>query len=721
MIQIKLLNRLRIFSKFDKLGNYELTTSLFLSVLAFFTLCFYNLARLGFESHHSEIYSIGGIISFILMTPWAYSILFKNKSSESLSGESALITLAALIVIILTSFTVDYIGFFALHLLIGLGYLFFLSGLITFLRTQKIYFSVIFFLLSSLFSLWFFGRVYSSYLSPLAFENFVIGKATHDTMFHSSVLEMFKTFGHASTGLNGAPHFSYHWGSHWIFSRFSVLFNVSSVKTYNLIYPVIFLPLFFKGTFIFANDIFQLYAKGKSIVKPGLIFLMVFIISHIGFLPYSFTANWANWESWIESESYSLSLFFFFLFSSIVLYSFSQKNKLKQKIFLFCSVSLLLPLLGLLKISLLVIAVVVYSYIFFRLKLFKNGYNLLIMAGLLLFSFYIYKVTIPVEIVGEEKDNFYLFHFLKRYTLNNWKGFFFYIHYFFTFLYIYLRLKELKISSKNFTSYLTSNRLLDVEILILISIIGFLPGTILKIDGGSAYYFSDIQSRISIALLLFFVLKDSFKQKVFIQFTKRISLLIPIIGILTLSNVFFQFEKAVNSNFKSRLELTNLYTGEVEYMKEVPYDILEFISGKKSELNSKIREMINLPAKGLAVSPKYTLLNNLQKIGNLHKDEKKKLCIYVPKSNTLYWKSINNAEKITPFFIPALTGVNSLAGLPDTIKSYEYGFSAYRDSYNDYTFVQPDINSICKYSKAQLEETIIMLDSTGKFKVLDCK
>ncbi|HNP07884.1 MAG TPA: hypothetical protein PKN99_09660, partial [Cyclobacteriaceae bacterium] len=645
------------------------------------------------------------------------------------SGRSALLTLASICLVLLVSFIVPYGGQWISNILMFTGYIFFVIALLVLLKSNKLVASLILFLFAGLFGVWLFGRVYSSYHSPLALENLTFGGISHDTFYNSSVMEMIKTFGIPSTGLNGTPYLPYHWGSHWILSRFSILLDASSIEIYNLVYPSLFLCLFLKGLLGFAYDLFLLTTKRDNAnIRPGITFWVVFFVFNIGFLPSAFLANWANWEQWVESESYSIGMLCFFLLASLTLYLFSKSKEhqsLKFNRVYFFPLAALVPLLGLMKISVLVIAIAVLIYLVFKLRFFKDWVILVTVVLTLALSFFVLRITASTYISNDENDNFFLFHFLKTWTLKDWRGLFYYIHYFYTILYIVLRIRELKITLINLKEYFLTNKLLDIEILILISIVGLLPAFIFRIDGGSAYYFTDIQARISGAFLLFYILRDQFfAEKRFLQFTGRFALLVPAILLMSVSIIFTKFESAINLNLLSRIEFAQRYGGESHYAKVASADIMKYTSGKASDVWLKLKEMKWMPGQGLAVNPKYEFLMRLIALDKLDLGEKRKMLLHVPHSNQAFWKNFGANTVTTSFIIPALTGISSIGGMPESIDEslyLNYGFHTYRDKFREYSYKQPAIDSLCSYRVDQTPKTILVLNSSLVFDTLLCE
>ena len=158
--------------------------------------------------------------------------------------------------------------------------------------------------------------------NPLFVEDLCFGRAPIDTLFHASISNMLRTYGVASTGLDGLPYIPYHFGSHWLFAQLTNLLHVRVIDFYNRGYAVVFVPLgvFSLGTFgISLSEKWRGTAHlpnadktDETDVAPraiGPVFWLVLAIGYVGFLPYA--ADFmpiAGLNSIILSESYALSV-----------------------------------------------------------------------------------------------------------------------------------------------------------------------------------------------------------------------------------------------------------------------------------------------------------------------------------------------------------------------------------------------------------------------------
>ena len=131
-----------------------------------------------------------------------------------------------------------------------------------------------------------------------------------DTLFHMSTSNMINSYGIPSAGLDGIPHFHYHWFSHLVAGGFSSFVNNNMVAYYNIIFHIIFVPILLKSIYSICIKLTRHYNWGEINL-----FLMVFIF----FITSPFF--WANF--YITANSYCLSLIIAFNLSSFII---NKKN-----------------------------------------------------------------------------------------------------------------------------------------------------------------------------------------------------------------------------------------------------------------------------------------------------------------------------------------------------------------------------------------------------------
>jgi hypothetical protein len=301
--------------------------------------------------------------------------------------------------------------------------------------------------------------------------------------------------------------------------------------------------------------------------------------------------------------------------------------------------------------------------------------------------------------------------------ISNWKGLFYYVHYFWTILYIVLRCTSIQdFNFDKLKAAFFSHKFIDVEVLILISLVGLLPASVFRIDGGSAFYFTDIQSRVAGTFLLAYVLADSVNDvqnsHSLIYYCRRYALVLPLLIILLLSNIFSKIESAININLATRIQLASLYDGPKGFLEGATADILQYTAGKKSEVYYKLRQLKYIPPAGLRENPRYLFLKHLSLLDRLPLSTKQDLVIHIPQNYDWFWKQSLENFYATPFIIPSLTGIASAGSLPASVDPYHflnYGYHTYRASLDNSDYKSLSKDNICSYTSEKGLEKISVL------------
>ncbi|MDO1450976.1 hypothetical protein Q0590_32175 [Rhodocytophaga aerolata] len=692
----------------NELNHFDLIISIFFSIVSLGTALFYFIGRSGFETFYSVIIKTAGLCFFIFLLPAFVNLwnsIYKKKSYSAMPGFTAFITLFALVILILLSYVIPFVGNWLTILIVIIGYSFLAMASVLISIKHKFVYILPVLCLVILFIMWFTGRIYSDgYHDPLFLENMVVGVFKLDSIFHLSVAQMIKTYGIPSTGLNGTPQLMYHWGSHWLFAKLATLLDISILDSYHLVYPALFLPLYFKLSLTFSYDVF-LFKNSNPVIATGvgLKFWLTFFILQIGFLPYSFVNKWAVSDSWIESESYSISLAFLFITLSMFLgfYKKISTDSQSKLILYILLIPLLLGFLGLLKASILILTMASFFYVFLKLRLFKITSYSLILCLTLVLIYLLYKST--MSSYSQAEADFHPFHFIKTQVIEDWKGLFFYVHYFWSILYIFLRLNEQNILDfRSLKAAYLENKLIDLELIVIIAVLGFLPGFVFDINGGSAYYFSDVQARISIALLISFVLIAQVQSSTIVNnYIRKFALLLPIPFFLMLNNIFSKFEDGINRNLTNRLNFVRSCNMETTYMQEKTIDVISFISVYPKQILEKIKELQTAPTECLQSNTFYSALTHLHKISTLPDKEKIHKLIYMPQAQTWFLNPGPVEIKAAPFVIPGLTGISLIGGIPGSEivpkGRYDYGYASYINEQDSILLKSVSNKELCEY------------------------
>jgi hypothetical protein len=497
------------------------TAAIFAIAIALSFTFNYWFVRMGLSTPILPLLETLSISIFLLLFPQGLLLfchLFYHRFApreDSLLSSEAFLSLIGLGGLVLAGIATPVLDLNLLPIFAIPGFLLCLHSFYIFLSRDRIISSLIFLITAFVFSLYTVGVVWGSfYLSPLYRENLISGTTSIDTLFHGSLMGMIATYGVPSTGLDGLAYLPYHYGSHWIFAQLSNLLQLEPLEFYNLAFPIIFIPFFFKAAFILILEIKSAWNSSNQspILRRDFLFWLVFFIGFVGFIP----ATWNNdlgtvisLASFLPSESHVLGLSFCFLTLSIGLCSYRRLRNPGQPmgtlelLGLSILLTLLVAMTSLLKISLGFLLFCLGAYLFLRLKL----YSLIVLrlfALLLLTSFSaIFWINASGDSAVAFSSYFSLFAYLRDWVKYPAEFLWFYLLLFWSLIYIVLRLWHQRIATLGeLKQAFLQKQLIDLEIVVVLSLVGLAPGMLLALPAADAGYFMDLQSWVSLCFLL---------------------------------------------------------------------------------------------------------------------------------------------------------------------------------------------------------------------------
>jgi len=620
---------------------------------------YYFVLSLGYSDRlYPILVQTVSLASIIIFSPDLIKIVLDRISTttnERWFTSSTFITIIILGLVILIGYLLSYQSFntgtyliyIALPLLlISLAFYFYYFNLI-----HIFYYSLFFF-----FSI-FIGSVIwkNGWQGPLFIEQLsLMNLSGVDVLFHSSVVGIIKTHGFPSTGLDGIPYLSYHWGSHWIFAQFSNILNMNGLLFCNIGFPVLIIPLYLKSIFYGIISI-RRYKNFDLNVNSVLFLLLIVPIIH-------FTSKVTTVP--IDNYSYVMSLAFSFLLFSLCI-EYLNANKIKinytisDHIFLLFIVPLFIGIIALVKISIPFILLGLYLYLIYRLRLYKNY---IVFLSFLFSSIILLTILfVGTDILFTHSTSIGIITIFKGIT--RYGQISFVLNYTGMVVFIYLILKKKKVTTmKELKNMIRSKQFIfELEILPYILIISLIPGLIGMNAGGSDFYFYNFQYWLSVIFILgYFPYLFTFNNMSQLFERGKIFSYIKIILIFGITleltgNYFTQISDNLRYNLKVRSKINNI-TAERISLKRAAVNLMKGnnIFGIDSGSNSP----------SLEDNKKYQLLNLLTRLGKDDLINKRGTCIYIPKSNRVFW-DMQNDDYGTPFIIPGLTGIAMINGIPD--------------------------------------------------------
>lgn len=459
-----------------------------------------------------------------------------------------------------------------------------------------------------------------NYHHPLFMEKLAIGQAHIDTLFHTAICYLFSNYNIPSTGLHGLQYIHYHYGSHIIMACLAKLINLKPIIFYNLAYPIVFIPFFFKASFI---AILKLQNHLKNNTSITFLFLSVFGVTII-LSPLIF--NTLPGGIPFGSESYNIAIGFSLLFLTDVFQFLDDiKKNPSRYVLLLLYYSFAVVALLFLKVSIGLLFFTLISYLLFREFLLTNWkfWVYLILNLLFIYAFY--------KLMGESNSTVLSIKTILIYNLATIK-YYFWPYFLIIIFFITNGISLNKKGYQKLKEKIKSKETIFLELLLVVSIAGALPSFILrtlsKID---IYYFVSYQFFLGTVIVIPYF---------FNLFPERI------LSLKSIPVKIFIFSSLV---FYSLFPIEQLYQ---KYFQLA------------AEKNSIISEAL--------VNKNYVFFKKLDSY-----PYKKNSAFYIPKNDTAYY----NMQKYRPlgiyFAIPAIAGLPQLYSIPDSAAQLNYNFSSY--------------------------------------------
>jgi len=604
---------------------------------------------------------------------------------------------------------------------------------------------------AAVFGLWCAGVVWGTrYKTPLFWETLAYrADIHHDPLYYASMANMIRTYGVPSTGLDGVPAIHYHYGSSWLFAQWANLLGMDTLTFYSMGYPIIGIPFFFGALLLFAQRIratVPLSFPGS--VGSDWVFWLVFSAGTIGLIPARALDAVGIWNRHVLiSESYLFAVPTFLLMLGTGLVFFREQgfrpappasnetgakrspstisaatgrqgvggSVISSLVFLVLVVPASLAALGFLKVSLMILMLGVQVYFAARLGLWRRP---LIMVAIVL-SLAVSAITYDVVSLDAHNRGLIPLAFIRAEIQGGWRQFFPVLHLLWSWLFIALRMAEEKLGTPgSLRNAWKENRLLDVEVVLLVAVLGVLPGLVVDIHGGSAIYFSDVQRWVALG----FVLARTGYWLSLVRHGRSAS----------------SYTRAADSPVTHRLAAVRLST---VFMMIVftPFLVTLVLNTMRPPLaalrgNMKLRRSLlagsavgdrsadtrlvsvtnsTILMDGERRSEYYPLVAALRAVDALPLSEKKRTLLFIPQTYTQFWRIFDADRRCTfaSFVGPAVSGLALLDGMPPVgcRVTDQYNMTAYRARTREQQPADVADDALCRRSRRRGFERVLVL------------
>lgn len=651
------------------LSNLKLSALSFLSATLF--LGIYWIARVGIDS--SDCISILKVLSLAAVIHLGPSVTesFSTKLTKSLPLASCR-SLLPLVVLCAGGVLFRSINYDPSFILFFFGFTTCALFCLLIAKTRKTHgmrnnHLILFFLVWTIFSI---IQVYKDYMFPLALES-PVPNYNPDTVYLSSLVSMFRTYGAASTGIDGLNFVAYHHGSYWIFAQLAQWLNIDGHRFFQLAYPALFLPLFLKILLLVVAELscmrkqiplFKWQQDPTTILRCSPFFWGFLMLAFIHIKPSTFSFNTGDIYSLYLSQSHLTSLILAFSLVSLAIYShvhgFISRKKFFSKPHLHFFLIVGFAAVSYTKLSTGCFLLSLWIYYLYRCRYFH--FSILALTVLASLSFFlICQLSAPLTPLDPPFQFRVGPHSFLISVVSGWWRLGTIVNVIFWPTIFFL---------------LDSNRLMR-EMMLIVGLAFIVAGTLI-IRAEFAFYFFDLPSWLAIVLCLSNLGDSPTKLIVFShQFPKLVRSVVSI--------VFLSWT-------------AQLISGSAQFAKKV----------------LKTRNQI-MTSSNIELPPQIQLLNRLHQLSQLSRNEKQNSMVYVPKTNLVFWQFYDGVSCHLPsFVIPAITGITHLHGLPPKNCTYyqHYGFSHYSSWTDQLGTSRESIDELCASVKSRGFKGLIILN-----------
>ncbi|HYN80912.1 MAG TPA: hypothetical protein VES88_05370 [Gemmatimonadaceae bacterium] len=711
------------------------TIAVFATVMATTIAALYYLGRWGFDNPVCPVLTTLGLSFFITVAPlvvWRLVTQSHYAEPEPWWRTQPALTLAALGLTALAGMLVPATGWNAMVVLGVAGFASALVAVVIWMRHGGKGTNLLFLMGAIVFATWACGVAWSTrYKTPVFWETLEYqANVHHDPLYNVSMANTMRTYGMPSTGLDGFPYTPYHYGAAWLNSQWAYLANTDVLEFYSLGPPVIVIPLFFSAILMLAVEVRKAWRSSVADVERPLrsdyaawIFL---IAATVGVIPTSGLDAMGIWNQHaLISESYVIGIPVFLLVMATTIGFWRRKVSSPRPddvVFLLVFAPAMLVALAFLKISLMVLFLCAGFALLLLGRLYRDRWLAASAAICVAVSVVAYKLVS----VAAQNQGLAPFAYIRFSGVNTeWWPYFILIHLFWSWLYIYLRLREEKLNDVGaIRQAVLEGRLTDVVVMATVAVAGFLPGELVDIHGGSAIYFSDVQRWLAIALLMASAprwLAQVRANREAASGERRslgsirlshlwIAALILPISITLILNVI----RAPMTALRANVALRQAFYAQAGIAGSV---------GIRSLADSR------LLAIGLHRSPAYKLIAALRDLDRMPPAIKRRTLLFIPQSYGAFWriwKGERGRCSYTPMIAPATSGLALLDGMPpvDCDVTDQYGMLRYHRRTVPQTPADAAPAALCAKARAKGFPRVVVLNGSPSgevsVKTVDC-
>ncbi len=510
---------------------------------------------------------------------------------------------------------------------------------------------------------------------PYSAELGARGQLDLDTLYHFSITQMLRFFDIPSIGIDGIPRLRYHMGSHFLLARLSTMAGGEVPSTYSIFAHILLVPLLLRSLAVAMMD-FARHPPGVPWAAPILLALGLLLM--FGGIDY---------DAYLHSNSYLCSIVL--LLTAVPLLMRLRERPFSPGDFpgwsLWACFVVLSPVTILAKVSTGVLITVFGVYILLRTPAplwFKA-----VVAGL---SGVLALLVLPLVLATTSELHFDpLRHDLYRFILRRGRYLYLLTINLFTIAYTLYRVREEGVDSlARLRDAIRGRRIVDLEALLLVTVLGIVPGRLF--NHWSAYFYLDnVQMWIALPLVGGILLRESallrgeVGPRAALRGMNAPGVAILLLLAVTLTSMTEYIHQGVAGSIRRTLLARTVTFGERPSRNWL----------RDPELLARVwRPGPPVESPGASLVEQVIVLR--ERYG-------RSLAVYVPIRNADYWDVYEDCPR-KALVLPALTGVPLLDGMPPTYCRDAlalYGSHVYEDYSPRRTDRELDRESLCRLAR----------------------
>lgn len=698
------------------------TVSVFATVAASVIAALYYAGRWGFDNPARPVLATLGLSLFITVAPfiaWRLSTRGHYDEPQPWWRSQPALTIAALAITAVAGMLVPATGLNVVGILAAIGYGSAVAALVIWITQGSQRINLLFMIGSAAFAVWACGVAWSTrYKTPVFWETLEYrADVHHDPLYNVSMANTMRSYGVSSTGLDGVPYTPYHYGSAWLNSQWAYLAGTDVLAFYSLGPPVIVIPLFFAAVLLLAVEVRKGWrvagAGSDTPLKKDYVAWLFFLAVTVGVIPTAGLDAMGIWNLHaLISESYVVGVpVFLLVIATSITFWRRKRSSLRAEglVFLLAFAPLMLAVTGFLKISLMLLLLCAAFGLAALGRMLRDRLIALSAVLCLGTSFVTYKLVS----VAAQNQGFVPFAYMRYSGVDTaWWPWFILAHLFWSWVYIYLRLREEKLTAIGAIRHAAlEGRITDVLVVAIIAIAGWLPGEVIDIHGGSAIYFSDVQRWVALPLLMASAWRwvaqwserrretispGSFLRGMRLSDLWLAAVVIPISLTMILNGI-----RAPGTALRANIALRRGLYAE---------------AGVKGPVALRSLADRRLLATGLHRSPDYSLIAALRELDETPPAIKRHTLLFIPQSYVRFWHIWTEPERCSyvPMIAPATSGLALLDGMPpvDCNLTNQYGLTRYRRRITPQLPVDVTPVALCAKAKAKGFSRVVVLDAS---------